>query len=63
VPPPEIRRLRDLTRLRTAQGNERTRTIQRLEKGAPGRRDQALERRVEELLEVRPRCSKRCRPV
>jgi transposase len=32
VPPPEIRRLRDLTRLRAAQTNERTRTIQRLEK-------------------------------
>jgi transposase len=32
VPPPEIRRLRDLTRLRRAQGNERSRTIQRLEK-------------------------------
>ena len=32
MPPPEIRRLRDLTRLRTAQGNERSRTIQRLEK-------------------------------
>ncbi|MGZ6670663.1 MAG: IS110 family RNA-guided transposase [Solirubrobacteraceae bacterium] len=32
VPPPEIRRLRDLTRLRKAQGNERTRAIQRLEK-------------------------------
>ena len=32
VPPPEIRRLRDLTRLRTAQSNERARTIQRLEK-------------------------------
>jgi Transposase len=32
VPPPEIRRLRDLTRLRTAQTNERARTIQRLEK-------------------------------
>jgi transposase len=32
VPPPEIRRLRDLTRLRTAQNNERSRTIQRLEK-------------------------------
>ena len=32
VPPPEIRRLRDLTRLRTAQGNERSRTIQRLDK-------------------------------
>ena len=32
VPPPEIRRLRDLTRLREAQSNERARTIQRLEK-------------------------------
>ena len=32
VPPPEIRRLRDLTRLRKAQANERARTIQRLEK-------------------------------
>jgi transposase len=32
VPPPEIRRLRDLTRLRTAQSKERARTIQRLEK-------------------------------
>ena len=32
VPPAEIRRLRDLTRLRAAQTNERTRTIQRLEK-------------------------------
>jgi transposase len=32
VPPPEIRRLRDLTRLRKAQSNERARTIQRLEK-------------------------------
>jgi transposase len=32
VPPVEIRRLRDLTRLRTAQSNERSRTIQRLEK-------------------------------
>jgi transposase len=32
VPPPEIRRLRDLTRLRTAQTNERARSIQRLEK-------------------------------
>jgi transposase len=32
VPPPEIRRLRDLTRLRKAQTNERTRSIQRLEK-------------------------------
>ena len=32
VPPPEIRRLRDLTRLRKAQSNERARSIQRLEK-------------------------------
>jgi transposase len=32
VPPPAIRRLRDLTRLRKAQTNERARTIQRLEK-------------------------------
>jgi transposase len=32
VPPAEIRRLRDLTRLRKAQSNERGRSIQRLEK-------------------------------
>jgi transposase len=32
VPPPEIRRLRDLTRLRTTQMEERSRAIQRLEK-------------------------------
>ena len=32
VPPPEIRRLRDFTRLRKAQVNERARVIQRLEK-------------------------------
>ncbi|MBV8733279.1 MAG: transposase, partial [Solirubrobacterales bacterium] len=32
VPPSEIRRLRDLTRLRKAQSEERGRTIQRLEK-------------------------------
>jgi transposase len=32
VPPPEIRQLRDLTRLREAQSNERGRSIQRLEK-------------------------------
>jgi transposase len=32
VPPPLIRRLRDLTRLRKAQIEERTRTLQRLEK-------------------------------
>jgi transposase len=32
VPPPEIRRLRDFTRLHKAQSNERTRAIQRVEK-------------------------------
>ncbi len=32
VPPPEIRRLRDLTRLRSTQVQERTRVIERLEK-------------------------------
>src|SRR5207342_1311602 len=32
VPPPEIRRLRDMTRLRSTQVQERTRTIERLEK-------------------------------
>ena len=32
VPPPEIRRLRDLTRLRKSQIDERTRAVQRLEK-------------------------------
>jgi transposase len=32
VPPPEIRRLRDLTRLRRAQVEERSRALQRLEK-------------------------------
>jgi transposase len=32
VPPPEIRRLRDLTRLRKAQIEERARALQRLEK-------------------------------
>src|SRR6266508_5052032 len=32
VPPPETRRLRDLTRLRSTQAEERTRAIQRLEK-------------------------------
>jgi hypothetical protein len=32
VPPPEIRRLRDLTRPRTTQMEERSRAIQRLEK-------------------------------
>jgi transposase len=32
IPPPQIRQLRDLTRLRAAQVEERTRTLQRLEK-------------------------------
>jgi transposase len=32
VPPPEIRRLRDLTRLRATEVHERSRTIERLEK-------------------------------
>ena len=32
VPPPEIRRLRDLTRLRSSEVEQRTRAIQRLEK-------------------------------
>jgi transposase len=32
VPSPEVRRLRDLTRLRKAQSNERARATQRLEK-------------------------------
>lgn len=32
IPPPHIRQLRDLTRLRTAQVEERTRTLQRIEK-------------------------------
>src|SRR5437773_5686086 len=32
VPPPEIRRLRDLTRLRATEVQERSRSIQRLEK-------------------------------
>jgi transposase len=53
VPPPEIRRLRDLTRLRTAQTNERARRIPAAREGAPRRRDQAVKRRVDELLEVR----------
>ena len=48
VPPPEIRRLRDLTRLRKAQINERTRAIQRLEKVL---RDQAHQRRFAGVLE------------
>jgi transposase len=55
VPPPEIRRLRDLTRLRTALNNERTTDDPAAGEGAPGRRDQDLERRLQELLEVRPR--------
>ena len=52
VPPPEIRRLRDLTRLRRAQTNERGRVDPAAREGAPGRRDQALKRRVAHLLQV-----------
>ena len=63
VPPPEIRRLRDLTRLRKAQINERARDDPAAREGAPGRRDQALQRRVERRTRSpRARCSKRCSP-
>ena len=55
VPPPEIRRLRDLTRLRKAQINERARSIQRLEKVLQDAGHQAHKRRVDHLLEVRAR--------
>jgi transposase len=50
VPPPEIRRLRNLTRLRKAQTNEHAPAA--LE-GAPRRRDQALKHRVNHLLDIR----------
>ena len=55
VPPPEIRRLRDLTRLRKAQTNERGRTIQRLEKVLQDAGIKLLERRVDDVFEVRTR--------
>ena len=51
VPPPEIRRLRDLTRLRKAQINERALDPAARE-GAPRRRHQALQPRVAHLLQV-----------
>ena len=53
VPPPEIRRLRDLTRLRKAQINEHARAIQRLEKVLQRGGDQAHQCRVAGVLEVR----------
>ena len=49
VPPPEIRRLRDLTSLRKAQINERALDSAARE-GAPRRRHQALQRRVAHVL-------------
>jgi transposase len=52
VPPPEIRRLRDLTRLRKAQINECALDPAARE-GAPRRGHQALQRRVAHVLEVR----------
>jgi transposase len=55
VPPPEIRRLRDLTRLRKAQSKRAWAHNPAPGEGAPGRRDQARKRRVDDLLEVRPR--------
>ena len=63
VPPPEIRRLRDLTRLRTAQNNERTRTIQRWRRFSktPGSSSQASRRRA--TRSPLGRCSKRCCPA
>jgi Transposase len=41
VPPPPIRELRELTRCRKTQIDARTREIQRLEKGASSRGEQA----------------------
>lgn len=52
VPPPAIRRLRNLTRLHKAQTDERTRAVQRLEKVMQGCGDQADERRRAGLFEV-----------
>src|SRR5437867_12752100 len=48
VPPPEIRRLRDLTRLVQQRGRGAHAGDPTAGEGAPGRRDQALERRLEE---------------
>ena len=53
VPPPEIRRPRDLTRLRKAQINERGRSIQRLEKVLQDAGIKLTRRRFAHLLEVR----------
>ena len=64
VPPPEIRRLRDLTRLRKAQINERARSIQRLEKVLQDAGIKLSSVASHDLLEVRAaRCSKRCCPA
>src|SRR5215207_6932967 len=63
VPPPEIRRLRDLTRLCIAQVEERTRAIQRLEKVL---QDAGSSSRASPRRTTRPRhgrCWKRCLPV
>ena len=54
VPPREIRGLRDLTRLRKAQTDERTRAIQRLEKVLQGAGIK-LTGGLDDVLEVRPR--------
>jgi transposase len=66
VPPPEIRRLRDLTRLCVAKARS-ARARSSAGEGAPGRRDQALERRLDQLLglgagDARRRCSRCQRP-
>src|SRR3954467_6095931 len=54
VPPPPIRELRDLTRHRRTLVEERTRVVQRLPEGAPGRRDQADQHRLRPAHQVRP---------
>ena len=53
VPPPEIRRLRDLTRLRKAQSQRASPFDPATGEGPPGRGHQALKRRLDDLLEVR----------
>ena len=60
VPPPEIRRLRDLTRLRKAQNNERGRSIQRWRRCSktPGSSSPALLRTP--TRSPLGRCLKRC---
>jgi hypothetical protein len=52
VPPPEIRRLGDLTRRAKAHINQRARLIQRLEKVLQERGHQTFQRRVDHVLEV-----------